>query len=101
MAAVIGMEPGAIAELLAGSDEGRRLDVANFNSFEQTVIAGPKDDSRRGEASIRSGRRARVHPAQCERALPLALHARADERVRDLSGRLPVRAAGDFPWSPM
>jgi malonyl CoA-acyl carrier protein transacylase len=44
MAAVIGMEPGAIAELLAGSDEGRRLDVANFNSFEQTVIAGPKDD---------------------------------------------------------
>jgi malonyl CoA-acyl carrier protein transacylase len=44
MAAVIGLEPGRIEEVLASSDEGRRLDVANFNSFDQTVIAGPKDD---------------------------------------------------------
>jgi trans-AT polyketide synthase/acyltransferase/oxidoreductase domain-containing protein len=44
MAAVIGMEPAAIQELLNSSDAGRRLDVANFNSFDQTVIAGPKDD---------------------------------------------------------
>jgi trans-AT polyketide synthase/acyltransferase/oxidoreductase domain-containing protein len=44
MAAVIGMEPAAIQELLSSSDAGRRLDVANFNSFDQTVIAGPKDD---------------------------------------------------------
>jgi malonyl CoA-acyl carrier protein transacylase len=44
MAAVIGLEPGRIEEVLAASDEGRRLDVANFNSFDQTVIAGPKDD---------------------------------------------------------
>ena len=41
MAAVIGMEPDKIQQLLQTSDEGRRLDVANFNSFEQTVIAGP------------------------------------------------------------
>jgi len=44
MAAVVGMEPGAIQALLDTSDEGRRLDVANFNSYDQTVIAGPKDD---------------------------------------------------------
>ena len=44
MSAVIGLEPGRIQELLHDSDEGRRLDVANFNSFEQTVIAGPKPD---------------------------------------------------------
>ena len=43
MAAVIGMEPDRIQSLLAESEEGRRLDVANFNSFEQTVIAGPTD----------------------------------------------------------
>lgn len=44
MAAVIGMEPAAIEELLKSSEPGRRLDVANFNSFDQTVIAGPKED---------------------------------------------------------
>lgn len=44
MAAVIGMEPAKIQEVLAGSEAGRRVDVANFNSFDQTVIAGPKAD---------------------------------------------------------
>ncbi len=44
MAAVIGMEPARIQEVLAGSEAGRRVDVANFNSFDQTVIAGPKED---------------------------------------------------------
>ena len=31
----------AIQRVLETSEEGRRLDVANFNSFDQTVIAGP------------------------------------------------------------
>lgn len=44
MAAVIGMEPAAIEDLLHSTDSGRRLDVANFNSYDQTVIAGPKED---------------------------------------------------------
>lgn len=44
MAAVIGMEPAAIQQVLNATEEGQRLDVANFNSFDQTVIAGPKED---------------------------------------------------------
>ena len=44
MAAVIGLEPARIEAVLASSEAGWRLDVANFNSFDQTVIAGPKDD---------------------------------------------------------
>jgi trans-AT polyketide synthase/acyltransferase/oxidoreductase domain-containing protein len=44
MAAVIGMSPERIGEVLAGSDAGRRLDVANYNAPDQTVIAGPEDD---------------------------------------------------------
>lgn len=44
MAAVIGLEPAAIEAALAASEPGRRIDVANFNSFEQTVIAGPTED---------------------------------------------------------
>jgi trans-AT polyketide synthase/acyltransferase/oxidoreductase domain-containing protein len=44
MSAVIGLEPEKIQDVLHRCEEGRRLDVANFNSFEQTVIAGPKED---------------------------------------------------------
>jgi malonyl CoA-acyl carrier protein transacylase len=44
MAAVIGLAPERIAEVLATSEPGRRLDVANFNAFDQTVIAGPQSD---------------------------------------------------------
>jgi malonyl CoA-acyl carrier protein transacylase len=44
MAAVIGLEPSRIQELLDESAAARRLDVANFNSFDQTVLAGPKED---------------------------------------------------------
>jgi malonyl CoA-acyl carrier protein transacylase len=44
MAAVVGLSPEKIQSTLDSCDEGRRLDVANFNSFDQTVIAGPKDD---------------------------------------------------------
>src|SRR5262245_43722300 len=41
MAAVIGLEPARIEAVLQESDAGRTLDVANYNSFDQTVIAGP------------------------------------------------------------
>jgi malonyl CoA-acyl carrier protein transacylase len=44
MAAIIGLEPARIQDVLASTEAGRRLDVANFNSFDQTVIAGLKDD---------------------------------------------------------
>lgn len=44
MSAVIGLEPQKIQSVLHDSEDGRRIDVANFNSFEQTVIAGPKED---------------------------------------------------------
>jgi malonyl CoA-acyl carrier protein transacylase len=44
MAAVIGLSPDRIQEVLSGSAAGQRLDIANFNSLEQTVIAGPQED---------------------------------------------------------
>jgi len=43
MAAIIGMPPDGIQRVLETSEEGRTLDVANFNSFDQTVIAGPTE----------------------------------------------------------
>jgi malonyl CoA-acyl carrier protein transacylase len=44
MAAVIGLAPARIEAILAASEAGARLDVANFNAFDQTVIAGPQTD---------------------------------------------------------
>jgi malonyl CoA-acyl carrier protein transacylase len=44
MAAVIGLEPARIQDLLQQSDAGRRIDIANFNSYDQTVLAGPTAD---------------------------------------------------------
>jgi malonyl CoA-acyl carrier protein transacylase len=44
MAAVIGLTPQQIEAILQQSEAGRRVDVANFNSFDQTVLAGPKED---------------------------------------------------------
>lgn len=43
MAAVVGLEPDRIREILGASEAGRLVDVANFNTFDQTVIAGPKE----------------------------------------------------------
>ena len=56
MAAVIGLEPARIEAVLAASDAGRRLDVANFNSFDQTVIAGPKEDLTAVKAEFEAAR---------------------------------------------
>lgn len=44
MAAVIGLDPTRIQRVLHDDEAGRRIDVANFNSYEQTVLAGPRPD---------------------------------------------------------
>jgi malonyl CoA-acyl carrier protein transacylase len=44
MAAVVGLQPARIVEILAASEAGRRIDVANYNDYQQTVIAGPVAD---------------------------------------------------------
>ena len=54
MAAVIGLEPRRIQEILDSTEAGRRIDVANFNSYDQTVIAGPKEDLAAVEAQFKA-----------------------------------------------
>jgi trans-AT polyketide synthase/acyltransferase/oxidoreductase domain-containing protein len=44
MTAVIGLPPAAIEDVLSRTEEGQRVDVANFNSPEQTVLAGERGD---------------------------------------------------------
>jgi malonyl CoA-acyl carrier protein transacylase len=54
MTAVIGLAPGTIEAALAESEPGRRVDVANFNSFEQTVLAGTRDDLSAVEPALKA-----------------------------------------------
>ncbi len=54
MAAVVGLEPLRIQQILDGTEVGRRVDVANFNSYDQTVIAGPKEDLAAVEAQFKA-----------------------------------------------
>lgn len=79
MAAVIGLEPARIESVLASSDAGRRLDVANFNSFDQTVIAGPKEDL--------SAVKADFEAASVRAYIPLNVSAPFHSRyMRDVAG---------------
>jgi trans-AT polyketide synthase/acyltransferase/oxidoreductase domain-containing protein len=55
MMAVIGLSPDRIAGVLHDSDAGRRLDVANFNSPDQTVLAGPREDLSAVEPVLKAG----------------------------------------------
>jgi trans-AT polyketide synthase/acyltransferase/oxidoreductase domain-containing protein len=54
MMAVIGLPPSRIEEVLAGTSAGGRVDVANFNSPEQTVLAGTRDDLAAVEAALKA-----------------------------------------------
>ena len=79
MAAVIGLAVGAVRETLArhGFDE---IDVANLNTPEQIVIAGPTDDIEKAEATmIEAGAAAFIR-------LPVgaAFHSRAMEPAAEL-----------------
>jgi malonyl CoA-acyl carrier protein transacylase len=44
MTAVVGMSPERIEAALAESEAGRRIDIANFNSIDQVVVAGRSAD---------------------------------------------------------
>lgn len=54
MMAVVGLPPPRIEAVLAESDAGRRVDIANFNSPEQTVLAGTRDDLAAVEGAIKA-----------------------------------------------
>lgn len=55
MSAVIGLEPTRIQRILHDHEAGRRIDVANFNSYDQTVLAGPKTDLAEMKPLIEAG----------------------------------------------
>ncbi|MEZ5320029.1 MAG: ACP S-malonyltransferase [Vicinamibacterales bacterium] len=86
MSAVIALEPARIEEVLAASEAGRRLDVANFNSLDQTVIAGPLEDLAAVKADL---------TAAGGRVIPLKVSAPFHSRyMRDAQGAFAAALEG-------
>jgi malonyl CoA-acyl carrier protein transacylase len=54
MMAVIGLPPSRIESVLGETEAGRRLDVANYNSPEQIVLAGLRDDLIANEPALKA-----------------------------------------------
>ncbi|SOB83276.1 ACP S-malonyltransferase [Streptomyces sp. 1331.2] len=63
MTAVVGVEPDRLAELLAGAGIDD-VDLANRNSAEQVVLAGPLDSLRRAAEAVRAAGSGRCVPLQ-------------------------------------
>lgn len=78
MAAVLGLDPQQVAEAAAEAAEGQVCAVANFNSPEQTVIAGHREAVARavGIAERRGARRALLLPVSAPFHCPLMAPAR-------------------------
>jgi malonyl CoA-acyl carrier protein transacylase len=72
MAAIVGATPAQIAAVLSRSGAGRRLDIAKFNSYDQTVIAGAVDDL----ASVRADFEAAGVRAYIPLKVSAAFHSR-------------------------
>jgi malonyl CoA-acyl carrier protein transacylase len=54
MMAVIGLPPARIESVLSETEAGRRVDVANYNSPEQTVLAGLREDLVANETALKA-----------------------------------------------
>ena len=94
MMAVIGLPPSRIERVLEESEAGRRVDVANFNSPEQTVLAGMREDLAAIEATLKAGGARACIVLEKWRGVH-SLHARAHAPVQGLSRELRIRAAVD------
>jgi len=86
MAAVIGLPPVKIREVLQSSSKGT-IDIANYNSYNQTVIAGPVEDI----AGVKSA----LESAGARAVIPLNVSAPFHSRyMRDAQRQLETFLAG-------
>lgn len=89
MAAVLGMEPGAVESALAGIDG---VWPANYNTPSQTVIAGTTDALAEATRLLQAGGAKRVVPLNVSAAFHTPLMAPAAERLRAALDRVEWRA---------
>jgi len=96
MAAIVGLDPLRIAELLRAKEHSR-LDVAYYNSPSQTVVAGPSTEIRRAGAGFEK--------AGAHLYLPLdvgiAFHSRYLQRAAEAFGEFMVPFRFSSPDPPV
>ncbi len=95
MAAVMGADPEAVAELCADAAKGEVLAPANFNAPGQVVIAGHAGAVARA-AALASERKLKAIPLKVSAPFHCSLMGPAAAAVDDALARLPLRAM-QFP----
>jgi [acyl-carrier-protein] S-malonyltransferase len=92
MAAVLGLEAEAVARICAEAAEGQVVSPANYNSPEQTVIAGHAAAVERASTRLREAGAKRVVPLSVSAPFHCALMEPVKPRLREVLGRCTVSA---------
>ena len=92
MAAVLGLEPEAVARVCAEAAGGEVVSAANFNSPEQTVIAGSTAAVERASAKLKDSGAKRVVPLPVSAPFHCALMEPVKARLAEVLARCTVSA---------
>ena len=92
MAAVLGLEPEAVARVCAEAAGGEVVSAANFNSPEQTVIAGSTAAVERASAKLKDSGAKRVVPLPVSAPFHCALMEPVKARLAEVLARCTISA---------
>jgi len=92
MAAVLGLEPEAVARVCAEAAGGEVVSAANFNSPEQTVIAGATPAVERASAKLKEAGAKRVVPLPVSAPFHCALMEPVKARLAEVLARCTLSA---------
>jgi [acyl-carrier-protein] S-malonyltransferase len=92
MAAVLGLEPEAVAKVCADAASGEVVSAANFNSPEQTVIAGSTAAVERASVKLKEAGAKRVVPLSVSAPFHCALMEPVKARLAAVLARCTVSA---------
>jgi len=92
MAAVLGLEPEAVARVCAEAAGGEVVSAANFNSPEQTVIAGSTSAVERASAKLKDSGAKRVVPLPVSAPFHCALMEPVKARLAEVLARCTISA---------
>lgn len=92
MAAVLGLEPAKVKAICDEVAEGQVLSPANYNSPEQTVIAGSAQAVERAQAKLKEAGAKRVLPLPVSAPFHCALMEPVKPRLLEVLGKVQVSA---------
>jgi [acyl-carrier-protein] S-malonyltransferase len=95
MAAVLGLEPAKIDEIcrsMSRPQQQERVEVANFNGPDQTVISGDKAGVENASAALRTAGAKKVLPLPVSAPFHCGLMGSVQPRLREVLGGLAFRS---------